>query len=170
MRIQYNSISPSIYFKSQFTPQAQEYIDKRLNECTEYKRNKDTREYYKMNKAYYDEYLQFARDTIKQIKAINPTKYSVIDLNYKGDRFICNTFKSAEDMQKGDWNGSMVVSNSLKADFNIDRDFLKILLDLKDGMVKCADHYDKLRYDYMNRLFSSYSTRSCGCEGGNCNM
>ena len=170
MKIQYNPTSPSIYFKSQFTPQAQEYIDKRLNECIEYKRNKDTRGYYEMNKAYYDEYLRFARDTIKQIKAINPTKYSVIDLNSRGDRFICNTFKSAEDMQKGNWQGSMVVSNSLKTDYDIDRDFLKVLLDLKGGMLKCVNHYDELRYDFMNGLFTSYSTRSRGCEGGNCNM
>ena len=170
MKIQYNPISPSIYFKSQFTPQAQEYIDKRLHECVEYRKNKDTREYYEVNKAYYDEYLQFAKDTIKQIKAINPTKYSVIDLNCRGDRFICNTFKSAEDMQKGDWQGSMVVSDSLKLDYDIDKDFLKVLLDLKDGMLKCCKHNDKLRYEFMNRLFNNYSTRRRGCEGGNCNM
>ena len=33
MQILYKPTSQNIYFKSQFTPQAQEYIDKRLNEC-----------------------------------------------------------------------------------------------------------------------------------------
>lgn len=155
MRIESSSQNHSINFRAKFSQQAQAYIEEGLKyakSCTTGRRDS----------AYWKEYYKFAKDTVKQIKSIEPTKYSVIDINHRGDRFLCNTYETAEAMNSNKWTSSMVVSNEIHND---DR-FILTLMDLKDGLFKCSQHVDDVRY---NRLIGrGYSPHKVSCECDRC--
>ena len=142
-------------FNAKFSKSAQAYIDNELCQMKEYSK-------FGRNKEYYRECSKFAKDLIKQIKGINPGKYSLIKLN--GDAFECNVYNTAEDMkaENGNWQSSTIVSDDV-----VNKHFIiDVLLNLKAGMYNCAQMRDNYRYDSISRLWINHPK----CRGGSCSL
>ena len=143
MRIQ--NVQQPIAFRAMISPWAQAYIDNRLDKERSYRTSKDLRPVYRQNPEKRKEFLKFAKELIKEIKAINPTENSVITKS--DDCLICNVYNSEEDLKNACINQSRVLVGGISL-----RSFIETLRLTKKAMYELDIERDKREYESIRRI------------------
>ena len=143
-------------FKAALSKETEQYIAARIKETP----------YPKFQRTYNKEYKAFLKETINQIKKINPRKYCVVKITKgnDGDYFNLYSYTTKEDMKANNWKSQYVVSGNIYDGRNL----LEVLLELKNGLFKVSNRFDNERYDFMSRLLKPTLRQSRRCSDGTC--